>query len=166
MDHGTAAPPRAEGGVPAPLRDSTVLAGERTRGLHRLSARFPKIRASVSKAREVARSFADTIGAGSLSYDLILIVSELVTNAVLHGRTSPGRQVEVTIAHHAGRVRVEVRDTGDGMPLRRSGATPLATSGRGLEIVDSLSEAWGVTEQVVGKTVWAVLVIKPSEAAK
>ncbi|MFK4110249.1 ATP-binding protein [Streptomyces sp. NPDC002176] len=130
----------------------------------RLSARFPKTRASVSKAREFARLFADRIGVDSLAGDLALIVSELVTNAVLHGKTAPGRQVEVALEHSPGRVRVEVRDTGEGMPRRRP-KVPLAVSGRGLEIVDALSEAWGVTEQVVGKTVWAELVVKSSEAA-
>ncbi|MFI8346199.1 ATP-binding protein [Streptomyces sp. NPDC085596] len=133
--------------------------------IQRLSARYPKTRASVSKARHFARSFAAGIGVGGPADDLVLIVSELVTNAVRHGKTAPGRQVEVTIDHSAGRVRVEVRDTGDGMPRRRP-RVPLAVSGRGLEIVASLTEAWGVTEQVVGKTVWAELVIRPSEAAE
>ncbi|MYZ11474.1 ATP-binding protein [Streptomyces sp. SID2999] len=130
----------------------------------RLSTRYPKARASVSKARKFVRLFADCIGADGLADDLALIVSELVTNAVLHGRTAPGRQVEVTLDHSAGRVRVEVRDTGEGMPRRRP-RVPLAVSGRGLEIVDSLSEKWGVTAQIVGKTVWAELVVKPSESA-
>ncbi|MFC9155102.1 ATP-binding protein [Streptomyces bauhiniae] len=67
--------------------------------------------------------------------DLVLVVSELVTNAVLHGKTPPGRQVEVTLDHKAGRVRVEVRDTGDGIPRRRPGV-PLAVAGRGLEIAE------------------------------
>ncbi|MGV9338086.1 ATP-binding protein [Streptomyces sp. NPDC003688] len=165
MDHVTAAPPRADGRDLAPTRESAPLVRERTRSINRLSARYPKIRASASRAREAARSFADDIGADSLSDDLVLIVSELVTNAVLHGKTSPGRQVAVTIELDSGRIRVEVRDTGDGRPRKRSKGNPLATSGRGLEIVDVLSEAWGVTDQVVGKTVWAVLLIKPSEVA-
>ncbi|MFD8914987.1 ATP-binding protein [Streptomyces sp. NPDC059575] len=111
-----------------------------------------------------ARLFAEGIGGDGSADDLILIVSELVTSAVLHGRTTPGRQVEVTLEHSPGRVRVEVRDTGEGMPCRRP-RVPLAVSGRGLEIVDALSGTWGVAEQVVGKTVWAELVVKFSEAA-
>ncbi|MGW5335213.1 ATP-binding protein [Streptomyces bauhiniae] len=129
----------------------------------RASARYPKVRASVSKARDFARLFADGIDADGLGDDLVLIVSELVTNAVIHGKTAPGRQVEVTLDHTAGRVRVEVRDTGEGTPRRRP-RIPLAVAGRGLEIVDALCEKWGVAEQVVGKTVWAELVVKPSEA--
>ncbi|NEB91145.1 ATP-binding protein [Streptomyces bauhiniae] len=78
-------------------------------------------------------------------------------------KTAPGRQVEVILDHSAGRFRVEVRDTGEGMPRRRP-EVPLAVSGRGLEIVDALCEKWGIAEQVVGKTVWAELVVNPSEA--
>ncbi|MER8031606.1 ATP-binding protein [Streptomyces bauhiniae] len=130
----------------------------------RLSTRYPKARASVSKARKFVRLFADCIGADGVASDLALIVSELVTNSVLHGKTAPGRQVEVTLGHSAERIRVEVRDTGEGLPHKRP-RVPLAVSGWGLEIVDALSETWGVTEQVVGKTVWAELAVKPSETA-
>lgn len=165
MDHSTAAPPSRGDGHLAPVGGTALLAGQQhVVDMGRLSTRYPKARTSVSKAREFARLFAGSIGADGVAGDLALIVSELVTNSVLHGKTAPGRQVEVTLDHSAGRVRVEVRDTGEGMPHRRP-RVPLAVSGRGLEIVDALSETWGVTEQIVGKTVWAELVVKPSEAA-
>lgn len=76
------------------------------------------------------------------------------------------RQVALVIDRDAERVRVEVRDVGDGMPRKPPGGEPLPVSGRGLEIVASLSEAWGVIEQVIGKTVWAELAIKPSDAVQ
>ncbi|PZT76723.1 hypothetical protein DNK56_25860 [Streptomyces sp. AC1-42W] len=90
-----------------------------------------------------------------MSEDLVQVVSELVANAVVHGRTARGRQVEVTIDGDAERVRVEVRDVGDGMPRMPRDRRPLAVSGRGLGIVDALSTSWGVTERVIGKTVRA-----------
>ncbi|MET8696263.1 ATP-binding protein [Streptomyces bauhiniae] len=163
MDHSTAAPPSQVSTHLAPAGGTALLTGQHVSAVGRLSARYPKTRASVSKARDFARLFADGTGADGLADDLVLIVSELVTNAVLHGKTPPGRQVEVTLDHSAGRVRVEVRDTGEGIPRRRP-SVPLAVAGRGLEIVDALSEKWGVTEQVVGKTVWAELVVNPAEA--
>ncbi|MGW5336604.1 ATP-binding protein [Streptomyces bauhiniae] len=131
---------------------------------HRLSERYPRSRASVAKARSFAASFADDTGLKEQSDDLILIVSELVTNAVLHGKTGSGRQVAVTVDYNETRVRVEVRDAGEGTPRKRAAARLLAVSGRGLEIVDTLSSSWGVIEHVVGKTVWAELAIKTSEA--
>ncbi|MFF0966293.1 ATP-binding protein [Streptomyces sp. NPDC003703] len=99
-----------------------------------------------------------------MSDDLTLVVSELVTNAILHGKTTRGRQVALVIDRDAKRIRVEVRDVGDGMPRQPLGGEPLPVSGRGLEIVASLSDAWGVIERVIGKTVWAELAIKPSDA--
>ncbi|MGA5320947.1 ATP-binding protein [Streptomyces seoulensis] len=159
MDHSTAAPPSQGSTHRAP-----VVAGQHAHDGGRLRERYPKTRASVARAREFTRLFVDHIDAEGLADDLALIVSELMTNAVLHGKTAPGRQVEVTLDHSPGRIRAEVRDTGEGIPHRHP-QVPLAVSGRGLEIVDALSEAWGVTEHVVGKTVWAELVIKPSDAA-
>ncbi|MFD4785853.1 ATP-binding protein [Streptomyces sp. NPDC058459] len=159
MDHRTAAPPSRESRDLAPVGGAVLPAEQHTSDGGRSSTRYARTRVSVGKAREFARLFADRMDVDGSADDLALIVSELVTNAVLHGKTAPGRQVEVTLDHRAGRVRVEVRDTGEGMPRRRP-RVPLAVSGRGIEIVDALSEAWGVTEQVVGKTVWAELAVK------
>ncbi|MER8014517.1 ATP-binding protein [Streptomyces griseoluteus] len=163
MDHSTAAPPSKVSTHLAPAGGTALAAGQHMSATGRLSVRYPKTRASVGKARLFARLFADGIGADDLVDDLVLIVSELVTNAVLHGKTPPGRQVEVTLDHSAGRVRVEVRDTGEGVPRRRP-SVPLVVAGRGLGIVNALSGKWGVTEQVVGKTVWAELAVDTAEA--
>ena len=127
---------------------------------HRLSVRYPRTRASVGKAREFARTFADDAGLNSLSDDLEQIVSELVANAIVHGKKTRGRQVGVVIDQDSERVRIEVRDTGDGIPQKRRNERSLAVSGRGLGIVEILSTSWGVTEQVIGKTVWAEIQTK------
>lgn len=78
-----------------------------------------------------------------------LLVSELVTNAILHARS------EVTVAVRAldDRVRVEVADAVDGAPFLRH-ATDTATTGRGLALVDACARAWGVEPQPPGKAVW------------
>ncbi|MFF2653507.1 ATP-binding protein [Streptomyces sp. NPDC058045] len=122
---------------------------------HRLSARYPRSKASVGRAREFARRFAEGAALDGTSDDLVQIVSELVANAIVHGRTARDRQVALMLDMDSDRVRVEVRDVGDGMPRKRCGERDLAVSGRGLEMVEILSSAWGVTEQVIGKTVWA-----------
>ncbi|MDT0547784.1 ATP-binding protein [Streptomyces lonegramiae] len=84
----------------------------------------------------------------------LLVLSELTTNAVRHGRV-PGRYYEVRIAYDAEKlIGIEVTDPGDGLPVITD-ATPEAESGRGLAIVAAFAEAWGVRERVVGKTVWA-----------
>ena len=78
-----------------------------------------------------------------------LLVSELVTNAILHARS------EVTVAVRAlgDAVRVEVVDEADGVPfLRRASET--ATTGRGLALVDACARVWGVEPRPPGKAVW------------
>lgn len=114
----------------------------------------------MGKAREFTRTFADSSGLDDMSDDLVQIVSELVTNAIVHGKTARGRQIGVAIDQDSERVRIEVRDTGDGIPRKRRGERPLAVSGWGLGIVEILSTSWGVTEQVIGKTVWAEIQTK------
>jgi anti-sigma regulatory factor (Ser/Thr protein kinase) len=95
---------------------------------------------------------------------LALVVSELVTNAVVHARCGAGRQVALALVRGEGAVRVEVRDSGRGVPVPR-GAVPFTEeSGRGLAVVAAVAADWGVREEVVGKTVWALLALGPQGA--
>lgn len=98
-----------------------------------------------------ARHFADAALAGcppAVRDRVSLMVSELATNAVQHAGT--GFVVAIDIADD---IRVEVRDSGPGRPeVRRP--SPDASSGRGLLIVQSLAESWGVQESPEGCTVW------------
>lgn len=80
---------------------------------------------------------------------LSLLVSELVTNAVLHARTNFAVRVTMT----ATAIRVSVTDGSPNLPERRN-YDVLQPTGRGLHLVDSLSDRWGVDLQPPGKTVW------------
>ncbi|MGW2637757.1 ATP-binding protein [Streptomyces sp. NPDC001348] len=83
------------------------------------------------------------------------LVAELAANAVTHGRV-PGRDFELRLLlRPEGTLRIEVTDTRGEKKLRF--ATVDAEDdegGRGLILVSLLSQAWGVTERAVGKTVW------------
>ncbi|WP_046508631.1 ATP-binding protein [Streptomyces odonnellii] len=85
-----------------------------------------------------------------------LLVSELVTNALVH--TEQGAVVTATVADS--RLRVEVRDFVASLPAPQatSGALPPvaedATNGRGLALVRSLADDWGVRARPLGKVVW------------
>ena len=83
--------------------------------------------------------------------DAVLVVSELVTNAVAHG----SGDVSVTLARFSERLRIEVHDQGDGQVT--SDPAPLeATGGRGVYIVSQVADRWGVDCPAGGgKTVWA-----------
>jgi anti-sigma regulatory factor (Ser/Thr protein kinase) len=80
-----------------------------------------------------------------------LMASELATNCVRHAHTG----FEMTI-HSDGQIRVEVRDTGEGRP-RPLSPTSREISGRGLRIVEAMSDAWGVIPTSNGKAVWFTL---------
>jgi anti-sigma regulatory factor (Ser/Thr protein kinase) len=85
--------------------------------------------------------------------DALLVVSEMVTNAVTHA-ASP---CELRISVSPVAVRVEVVDRGTGTPDPMPPSTT-RTGGRGLHLVDALTAAWGVEPQAEGgKTVWAEL---------
>lgn len=80
---------------------------------------------------------------------LALLTSELVTNAVLHARTS----VDLVVRRIRGRIQIEASDTGQQIPLvPDAGRDP--ERGRGTTIVAALAEEWGVIPTAGGKTVW------------
>jgi anti-sigma regulatory factor (Ser/Thr protein kinase) len=110
---------------------------------------FPAIPQSV----HAARRFATEALTGNSASDLEaieLMVSELATNCIRHERAS----FHITILRQGAEIRIEVTDSGAGTPAMRSPG-PDEPSGRGLQIVDMLSERWGVEpEEPSGKTVW------------
>lgn len=86
---------------------------------------------------------------------LALAVSELATNAVLHGRAG----LRVVLARTPGGVRLEVGDDSPRLPQQRRHSA-LSGTGRGLDLVAALASGWGV-ESVAGggKLVWAEFVL-------
>lgn len=102
--------------------------------------------ASASVARAALRKRLPSTVVGE---DLLLLVSELVTNAVLHG----GEPIELVLDLRSDAVHVEVRDRGLAMPSARH-PDDHETSGRGLQIVDRMATRWGVEPSFPGKSVW------------
>jgi anti-sigma regulatory factor (Ser/Thr protein kinase) len=85
--------------------------------------------------------------------DAVLLVDELVANALVHA----GTPVDVTVEQGAGYVRIEVADGTTEIPHQRDVGSD-ATSGRGLALVDRIaSGGWGVDPTAAGKTVWFAL---------
>jgi anti-sigma regulatory factor (Ser/Thr protein kinase) len=111
--------------------------------------------ADIAAPRLARRFVADTLRAwefDELLDDALLVVSELATNAILHGRADFTVRV-----HQAGqRVRIGVYDTADSAPVQIE-APALAVNGRGLALVASVSDQWGCDRARDGKTVWADL---------
>lgn len=112
---------------------------------------LPPVPTSVATARKWSGEVIERVGAGQLADTIALLVSELVSNAVLHAQTV----CWLRIASVPGRVRVEVEDQSNELPGDVSMPGPLATSGRGLALVDSLSVEYGVvTVAPSGKRIW------------
>jgi len=84
--------------------------------------------------------------AGDVFDRLRLLTSELISNSVQHGHLQPGDQINVQVAFHHRMVQVTVTDNGQvWAPPEVPTEAPLeAEAGRGLFLVDRLSDAWGV----------------------
>lgn len=119
-----------------------------------LSVRSQLVLAPQPRSASVARAWvADTLGewkCDALVDSVKLVVSELVGNVVRHA-PSP---LELTLSLDAARLRVSVTDSGPGRvePARPS---TLESGGRGLTLVERVSDRWGVDYAAKGKTVWA-----------
>lgn len=112
---------------------------------------FAPASTSAGEARAFVRRELGTQALSYLTGDIELVVSELVTNAVLHARTS----LVVVIAGTPGCVTLTVHDGSWNIPVMRV-AEPSDTGGRGMSIVAACSTGWGTTIDVEGhKSVWA-----------
>lgn len=121
-------------------------------------ALFRRERRSVPAAREfTAQALADWNLKRRMD-DVLLCVSELATNALVHG-VPPGRGYRLCLSVDCGGLlRVEVHDSGPGLPrVREPAGGAEAESGRGLALVSVLAAKWGVDQRDPGKTVWCEL---------
>ena len=106
---------------------------------------------SVASARRWAQLTVEAWDADGQEWTLAQLLTEVVTNAVLHADTRFRVRLEQDLGTR--RLRCEVTDASAGRPrLRHHGAE--ATTGRGLQMVADLARGWGVTRLDAGKTVW------------
>jgi anti-sigma regulatory factor (Ser/Thr protein kinase) len=91
---------------------------------------------------------------GHLADDAALLVSELVTNAVIHARSD----VVLRLWRTDSGIRVEIAER-DSQPVTARPVNPEALGGRGLYLVETLARDWGVRPAEPGKTVWFELAV-------
>lgn len=114
-----------------------------------LSPTADALRAARADARALCRQHHVEVGRGE---DFVLVVSELISNAIVHGR--PPRAYDVSL--DAGDLLVTVDDTSADGPRRPSAPAPGdAEGGRGIVLVQALARLWGWLPAVGGKRVWA-----------
>lgn len=115
-----------------------------------VSRRLPADPASAAAARRFVSDVLTEWDAPHLLDTVLLLTSELVTNAVLY----TADEVDLRLVLSSRRLRVEVVDSSGERPVRLRSVDPGATSGRGLLLVEALAERWGVDVHGVGKAVW------------
>jgi anti-sigma regulatory factor (Ser/Thr protein kinase) len=93
--------------------------------------------------------------------DVLLAVSELVSNAVQHGSGRPRLQLSLV----EGRLEIRVRDDGVRRAQRRAHDL-LADRGRGLQIVATVADTWGQRSDGDGKWVWAVFTVAGADPSE
>ncbi|MFD6359096.1 SpoIIE family protein phosphatase [Streptomyces roseolus] len=91
----------------------------------------------------------------------VLMVSEMVTNVLVHTDGDALLTAEVACGEKARLLRVEVSDASDELPHKRHPGE-MASSGRGLVLMEMLADAWGVAPRGEGKTIWFELT-EPTE---
>ena len=106
-----------------------------------------------SEARR-AVSAGDGAVPASAREDILLLVSELVTNAVRHAGVGPEQSLRVELKRWPRRVRVEVVHPGRGFDHEAVPPSPEMTGGWGLVLVDRIADRWGITSETGSTRVW------------
>jgi CheY-like chemotaxis protein len=107
---------------------------------------------SVARARDFTRGRIAAWQLTPLLDDALLVVSELVANAITHAASAP----RLSLSYQDGTLRIEVTDDGTGTPEPRAPSTT-REGGRGLYLISAMASVWGTEEVDGGKVVWAEL---------
>jgi anti-sigma regulatory factor (Ser/Thr protein kinase) len=113
---------------------------------------LPSDLSAARRGRAFVRSRSCAEHGGEVLDRALLVVSELIVNAVAHGAPP----VRAGVDCRSGVLRLEVSD-GSAVPPRVTAPGPEALSGRGVGLVQTVCSAWGVRPGPVGKTVWCDL---------
>ena len=121
----------------------------------------PQIRLTLRGGPLAASQAREQVAAGngvvprSVRAEALLLLTELVTNAVRHGGADNGLPVEVVVARSPRGVRVAVTDPGAGFEWRDRETTAVSeASGYGLLLVDRMASRWGIERGESSTTVW------------
>lgn len=129
-------------------RDQDVQSGHGPAGPCRLE--LPPDAGAQRAARQLVRSLLEGRADGEIIDDAELVTAELVANAVRHA----GTPIEILAGPLPGRLRVEVADRAVGAAPRVMPPSLTAESGRGLQLVEALTDGWGYEVRDATKTVW------------
>jgi anti-sigma regulatory factor (Ser/Thr protein kinase) len=122
------------------------------------SVTVPHERSSVRAARHALAAELAANGIGTpMRDDAVLVLSELVSNAIKHAAPLPSGHISVCWYIRQDRLHLEITDGGGQTRPQAAVAAVSSLGGRGLDIVRTICSAWGVTEHGNAVTVWADL---------
>ncbi|WP_327728750.1 SpoIIE family protein phosphatase [Streptomyces sp. NBC_00487] len=107
----------------------------------------------IAGARQQVRELLHDWSCGDQVDSAVLLVSEMLTNVLVHTDADALLVAEMTGDGGKRRMRIEVTDASDDLPHKRHPGE-LASSGRGLVLMDMLADAWGVDPRGEGKSIW------------
>lgn len=123
-----------------------------------ITIRLPFAASSVSVARQRLKSWmSDNGGSGEAIEDARVVVSELVANSVRHAQPLPDGNILITWMMDSRGVQLSVTDGGSGTRPRNVHAPSSALAGRGMAIVEYLSQDWWSERAGARSTVHALL---------
>ncbi|MER6748038.1 ATP-binding protein [Streptomyces fungicidicus] len=133
----------------------TVPATPRPTGHPGYSETLPREPESAAVARRLVRTALATWGLEEHIDDAVVVITELVSNAVVHGRLP---SIRVIVSRPTKNwVRLGVVDRSKAVPVMRTDSNGDQLQGRGLVLVDALTERWGTDLYGWGKQVWGEL---------
>ena len=119
-------------------------------GEQKESSTFVPLPSSVRFSRQLTARVCSAAGLPQeICETAVLLTSELVTNALIHGRS----EVRVVVRAAQGYVRVEVGDDNSRHPVLQA-EDPAALDGRGIGLLAACADDWGVRDLPFGKVVW------------
>jgi anti-sigma regulatory factor (Ser/Thr protein kinase) len=110
---------------------------------------------SAKVARDAIASLDGHLGA--VFGDVVLLVSELVTNGVRHAGLDASQPLQLSLRTEGDTVRLAVRDPGPGFRPPKAPTDPAHVGGWGLVLVDQLADRWGVEHDGEANVVWCEL---------
>jgi anti-sigma regulatory factor (Ser/Thr protein kinase) len=144
--------------------DVCALLGDERETQGPASFTVPRVERAVPTCRHLARAWLDAeqIHEEEARNAVLLVVSELTTNAVLHSASS---YITSLLWRTADRIFVEVRDQGRSSSIPRLGrAKETDVHGRGLSLVTAVASKWGMRRSTGECAVWAAVAIGPEAA--
>lgn len=134
-----------------------------------ISAIFVELPVDTEAPRQARRLVLGRLGGhvnASTASDVELIVSELVTNNVLHTRTGSDQLLNVAVEMKADRLRITVTNSGADHRCTPPASDPAVPGGLGLRLLEAISTAWGVVDRGAATNgVWCDLLLNPSPAS-